>query len=75
MVNPPLNLPNSYVTRDKSIEYTHGNNTASYLYTTAGTGEDEKAFEVILDMGFGKVFDLLGKNSAENYAYNWYLGM
>lgn len=36
---------------------------------------NEKAFEVILDMGFGKVFDLLGKNSAENYAYNWYLGM
>ena len=30
------------VSRDKSIEYTHGNNTASYLYTTAGTCENEK---------------------------------
>ena len=35
-------VSNSYVTRDKSIEYTHGNNTASYSYTTTGTGEDEK---------------------------------
>lgn len=34
--------PNSYVTRDKSIEYTHGNNTASYSYSTTGTGENEK---------------------------------
>lgn len=35
-------VSNSYVTRDKSIEYTHGNNTASYSYTTTGTGENEK---------------------------------
>ena len=42
VVNPSLNLPNSHATRDKSIEYTHGNNTASYSYTTTGTGEDEK---------------------------------
>ena len=34
--------PNLSVSRDKSIEYTHGNNTASYSYTTTGTGENEK---------------------------------
>ncbi|MDD6673059.1 MAG: hypothetical protein PUE46_03615 [Eubacteriales bacterium] len=62
MVNPPLNLPNSYVTRDKSIEYTHGNNTASYSYTTTGTGENEK------------INGTQGTVPCAR-AYNWYLGM
>ena len=37
----PVTL-NSSVSRDKSIEYTHGNNIASYSYNTTGTGENEK---------------------------------
>ena len=37
----PVTL-NSSVSRDKSIEYTHGNNIASYSYNTTSTGENEK---------------------------------
>ena len=42
VVNSAPTTPNSSVSRGKSIEYTHGNNIASYSYNTTGTGENEK---------------------------------
>lgn len=35
--------------------------------------QGDSILEVIMNSIFGKAFDLLGRNAAEKYAYNWYL--